>query len=588
MKDKTHNTPTSKSPLKRFCRFFLFFSVPLFFACNNSTINTIEQKTLARIDSMPNHPQPYKMIDWHDKAINFDNIIFNHKAKGEYLPFIWLDNAKRNFNQATFGLYTVIGDVRQGPEVNNGEFHEAINSLGAILSAGLVGIDKTNQNGYNYVQMVQNYFNCDNGWNIMMNNTCPEVALLGGGYGRDWWYDVYPNVLYYAVCDIFPEIKRADSIQHIIAEQFYKADSVLNGNYDYSYFDYAQMKGMRNHIPYQQDAAAGHAYVLLSAYKKYNNEKYLNGAKSAIEALLSQKESRYYEVLMPFGAYTAARLNAEFNTNYNISKILNWTFEGCFAKDGRYGWGVINDTWGKFDVSGIQGSLTHDEGYGFLMNTFDLAIPLVPMVRYQPQYANTIGKWLLNAANATRLFYPYEIPDQNQWLPEEKAITKNVIAYEGLKKTDVYNKEELKGVSPVALGDGPHWVVNQPNISMFSIYGSAHSGIFGSIITKTNVEEIIQIDCLATDFYRNKAYPTYLYFNPFNETKTIDFYNNDNQPVDLYDAITHTIIAKNIKTHGSFAIPGNNSRLLVVIPAQSKIITKGNKQYVNDIIIAYQ
>ncbi|MDA3853701.1 MAG: hypothetical protein PF444_05605, partial [Bacteroidales bacterium] len=194
---------------------------------------------------MPNHPKPYKIIDWHDKAVNFDDIVFNHSAKGEYFPFIWLDSAKRNIDQTTFGLFTVIGDVRQGSEVNNGEFHEAINSMGALLSAGLVGIDKTNQNGYNYVKMVQNYFNTDNGWDIMMNNTCPEVALLGGGYGRDWWYDVYPNVLYYAVCDVFPEVNRADSIQHIIAEQFYKADSVLQGNYDYSFFDYHQMKGMK-------------------------------------------------------------------------------------------------------------------------------------------------------------------------------------------------------------------------------------------------------------------------------------------------------------------------------------------------------
>ncbi len=55
----------------------------------------------------------------------------------------------------------------------------------------------------------------------------------------------------------------------MIAEQFCKADSVLNGNYDYSYFDYAQMKGMINQIPLQQDAAGGHGYVLYAAYKQF-------------------------------------------------------------------------------------------------------------------------------------------------------------------------------------------------------------------------------------------------------------------------------------------------------------------------------
>ena len=170
-------------------------------ACNQLN-NDVEQVGLVKVDEMPKNPSPYKMLDWYEKAKNFDEVIFNHQNDSHGEPFIWLDTAKRNFPQTTFGLYTVIGDVRQGTEVNNGEFHEAINSLGALMSAGLVGIDKTSQHGYNYVKMVQNYFNRDNGWNIMMNNTCEEVALLGGGYGRDWWYDVYPNVLYLSLIHI--------------------------------------------------------------------------------------------------------------------------------------------------------------------------------------------------------------------------------------------------------------------------------------------------------------------------------------------------------------------------------------------------
>ena len=286
----------------------------------------------------------------------------------------------------------------------------------------------------------------------MMNNTSAEVAMQGGGYGRDWWYDVFPNVLYYAVSDLFPGVVRADSLLKIIAEQFFKADSVMDGNYDYSYFDYSLMEGKINQITYQQDAAAGHAWVLYSAYQKFGDERYLQGAISALDALYSQSESRFYEVLMPFGAYTASRLNAEKGTKYDISKILDWTFDGCTSEDGRKGWGIINDHWGEYDVSGIQGNIIQEGGYGFLMNTFDMAWPLVAMVRYEPQYAEIIGKWMLNASNAARLFYPYEIPDKNQWLPEEKAITRNVIAYEGLKKTDAYKKESLIGVSPCRTG----------------------------------------------------------------------------------------------------------------------------------------
>ena len=59
---------------------------------------------------------------------------------------------------------------------NNGVFHESLNSLGSVLGATLVGIDKSNQDELNYVEMVQNYFNSDNGWNIIMNKS-PDNKL---------------------------------------------------------------------------------------------------------------------------------------------------------------------------------------------------------------------------------------------------------------------------------------------------------------------------------------------------------------------------------------------------------------------------
>lgn len=545
------------------------------------------QITIDRIASMPDQPEPFKIIDWREKALGFDRYVFDQSLQGEYRPFLWVDEAKRNFNQNTIGMFTTIGDVRQGPKGNK-EFHEALCAMGAVLGAGLVGIDKTNQDGVNYVKMVQNYFNAENGWKIMMDNTNPAVAKLGGGYGRDWWYDVFPNVLFYGVCELYPNVPRADSLQHIIAEQFFKADSVLKGNYDYSYFDYSTMTGKVNNIPHQQDASAGHAYVLLCAYEKFKDERYLRGAKSAMDAFVNQKESRFYEVLMPFGALVAARLNAEYGGHYDVKKILDWTFEGCKASDGRTGWGVIAERWGDYDVHGLQGSITDGGGYAFLMNSFDLAWPLVPMVRYDSRYANAIGKWMLNVTNAARLCYPYEIDDQHQWLPEKKEITKNVIAYEGLRKEDyVYKKPTLKGVSPVALGDGPQWVKGQPEISMFSLYSSAQVGIFGALVRKTNVEKILQINCTATDFYARKSFPTFLYYNSYAEAKEVCYANANSSPVDLYDALRHELVATNVKEQGCFSIPAKTSALIVVLPAGSQIQKKDKAYAVGETVIAY-
>ena len=240
----------------------------------------VQQKNLQRIDAMAEWPKPFGIIDYKQLAKNFDKKVYDFSAHGDYWPLIWVDSSNKNFNQATVGLYTAIGDARQGKN-NKGMFHEALNSMGAVLGASLVGIDKSKQQ-YNYVGMLKNYFNRETGWNIMMNNTCPEVALLGGGYGRDWWYDVYPNLLFYAIYNLYPEEKDFDWIAKTIADKFYSADSALNGNYNYTYFNYGAMQPHKTEICIQPDAAAGHAWVLYMAYKKFGDRKYLNGAYSVI------------------------------------------------------------------------------------------------------------------------------------------------------------------------------------------------------------------------------------------------------------------------------------------------------------------
>lgn len=561
----------------------LFFGILFVFpACRETNFgDPVKQVSISRIDQMPNLPEPYKILDWRKKALDFDAYVFNFDTRICGNPVIWLDSAQRNIPQTTFGLYTAVNDSRQGPKNNNGEFHESLNSLAALLGGGLVGIDKTSQNGYNYVKMVPNYFNSDNGWNIVMNNTCPEVALLGGGYGRDWWYDVFPNVLYYAVCDVFPGVSGADSIQHVIAEQFCKADSVLNGNYDYSYFDYSQMKGMVNNIPLQQDAAGGHAYVLYAAYKKFGDPRYLQHAKSALEALLSQKESRFYEILLPMSAIVASRLNAEEGTQYDVKKILDWTFDGCQNPNGRYGWGVMAGRWGDYDVSGLQGSILDGGGYAFFMNSVKLTWPLVPMVKYEPQFATAIGKWMLNNVNACRLFYPGEIDDEHQWLPEMKGLTDNNIAYEGLRKTDCYGKESLKGIEPVALGDGPNWTPANPAESMFSLYSTSPVGILGAMVSETSESGILRINCNTTDFYSERPYPVYLYYNPHAENKVIDYYSEEK--VDLFDIVTKKYIARGKSGSFEIELPALNASVIVELPSGMKlrsvdgrIVTKDN------------
>jgi len=261
-------------------------------------------------------------------------------------------------------------------------------------------------------------------------------------------------------------------------------------------------------------------------------------------------------------------------------------FDGCQAKDGRYGWGVIAEKWGDYDVYGMQGSITDGGGYGFFMNSVAMAWPLVPMVKYEPQYAKTIGKYMLNVVNASRLFYPDQVDNAHQWLPEMKDLTNGIIGYEGVRKMDDYNKQALKGISPVSTGDGPKWVAGQPKESMFSLYSTSIVGVFGAIVHTTDVDGILALDCNITDFYAENKYPVFLYYNPYTEIKTVSYSSTDN--VDLFDIVSKKYLARKSTGNISIELPAGEAVLIVELPAGTRLKTEGSKVKAGDVVIAYK
>ena len=177
------------------------------------------------------------------------------------------------------------------------------------------------------------------------------------------------------------------------------------------------------------------------------------------------------------------------------------------------------------------------------------------------------------------------MPDSLQAIPEHKAITRDVIAYEGVIKESIY--PEFKGITPFAQGDGPLWYPNMPKETMFSVYGSGHVGFFGGIIKSTNVPEILQINCTMADFFASqKSFETYLYFNPYAESKKVDIDLGQNT-YHLYDLNSKKILAKNAKGKTDFTIPAQSSTVLVLIPIDKKFMTKDGKLYAEDVVVDY-
>jgi hypothetical protein len=310
------------------------------------------------------------------------------------------------------------------------------------------------------------------------------------------------------------------------------------------------------------------------AYAKWNDPKYLQAADWGMSFLQGRRSSPFYEVLLPYGAYIAARMNAELGRDYDVLKLLNWCFDGY--SEPRPGWGVIASTLGGYDCHGLVGSNTDGGGYAFAMNTFSMAAPLVPLVRYDTRFARSIGKWMLNAANNARLFYSDSLPEDHQSSAFWDGDPGHVVAYEGLRKSRAGNSPYATGD---ALGDG--WAPTD-----FGLYGSSHVGIFGGIIGPTNDEKILQLDCLVTDFYHDAAYPTYLYFNPYVVKRTVEI-DVGPRPVDLYDAVTHKFVKVNITGLTSFDIAADSAAVIVVTPNGGKVEYLGRRMLIDGVVVDY-
>ena len=534
------------------------------------TIAQTSQINIPRIEAMSNEPSPYNLLNWKKIAQQYDSFVYNVNLSGLYLPLVSVGKDGINYPEnKTIRMHTYVG-------TNSPNGSEGINVLPSLVSASLNGIDKSNQFGQDWLTMSQDFFNKANGENIYLNNA-------GSGSGSDWWYDVMPNVFFYQLFDLYKNHSTETIYQfNTVANQFFSSVKAMEANdapwtipnMNYRAWNFKTMKGNANGVK-EPEAAGGYAWILYNAYRQTGKKDYLKGAEWALEFLSNYQGNPSYELQLPYGTLTAAKMNAEIGTRYNIEKMVNWSFD----KGPLRNWGTIVGRWGSFDVSGLVGE-ANDKGndYAFQLNGLHQAAALLPMVRYDKRFARAIGKWILNLANATRLFYPGYLPEQLQdasaW--SAKYDPGHVIGYEALR-------QKLNGLSPVSTGDalGGGWAATN-----LSLYSTSSIGYLGAIVETTNVEKILKLDLLKTDFFHDKAYPSYLLFNPFNSSQTVEI-NVGTTKVDIYESISERFIATNVSDLTSILIPANQAVMIVLAPVNAAPIYQSNKFMLNDIVVDY-
>ena len=142
------------------------------------------------------------------------------------------------------------------------------------------------------------------------------------------------------------------------------------------------------------------------------------------------------------------------------------------------------------------------------MNSYAAAGIIAPVVRYEPQYARLLGRWLLHVAANANLFYPDTLPTNMQssaaWVQQTGVQS---ISYEGVR--------HLGATTPYATGDA-----TEP-IQDLNPYGAWGSGYMAALFQTSNVPGILQIDCVATEAFPPPACPTFLLYNPYAVAKQV-------------------------------------------------------------------
>lgn len=546
-----------------------FLSFTLLFT-STVLLAQVGQIAIPRIDQMPNQPAPYNVRNWKQVALRYDSFVYDVQKTGQYLPLCYIKPAGLNYPQnPVFGLHTYVG-------TNSPFGNEAINVLPSIVGATLVGADKSNQFGRNWVQMSQDFFNKANGENLYLNNA-------GSSSGSDWWYDMMPNMYFYQLYNLYPNLgAEAEAQFSAIADRFLEAIRAMGGSdapWEPAYMNYRawKFKTMEpNAAGVKEPEAAGpFAWVLYHAWKKTGNPEYLKGAEWAMEFLSNWQSNPSYELQLPYGTYIAAKMNAELGTKYDVEKMVNWSFNRGELR----GWGTVVGTWGGFDVSGMVGE-ANDAGndYAFQMNGLHQAAALVPMVRYDKRFARSIGKWMLNLANANRLYYPGFLPsnlqDASAW--SNANDPQQVIAYEALR-------QKFQNLSPYSTGDALQGGWAATNLAL---YGTSSIGYLGCLIEKTNVDKILRLDLRKTDFYGVEGYPTYLYYNPLGTAQLVQL-DAGAAPVDVYEALSESFVQQNASGVINLSIPAGQAVLVTLAPAGGTVTYDKNKMLVNGLVVDF-
>ncbi|MGC9261498.1 MAG: hypothetical protein ACP5I8_15655 [Phycisphaerae bacterium] len=545
------------------------------------------QRSITIVDLMPNLPQPYHMRNWAKISRAFYTLLLDRQARGPFLPLTHIVRNARH-NPIAFVIPAYVSRV---PDTRSKG--QAFTEMGAVWGATLVGRNMSSTGRIDYVRLLDNFFVPKMGHGLFS-----DYIGSASGVQKTAWYTLFPDITAAAISARYPAEKTLATMCRATARTWAEAIPHFrkrDGRYDFNDrgFDFSTMRPVYDGRWCEPDMAASIAWVEYMAWRRWHDPAFLHGAKACMQYLsaLPPTDNPSFEVQIPFGTLAAVRMNAELGMNYPTQKFVYW----CFSRynEGRP-WAVEAARWGGKDVDGLVGGINCAPwrqwgvgGNAYFLETLTQLWALAPIPRYDQRYAVVVGKWILNAANASRLFYGKFHSLEHQSDPDWK-LGRSLVPYEELKYRHDYPGQPL-----IATGDNKTFldpkypVFNRgKDATNYGLYGGVYVGVLGALVEKTNVRGILQINLRATDTSAPAGYPTFLFYNPHRHMKAVRI-NVGSKEVNLYNTITGTFTAHHVSGAAAVSVPGDSAVVLVYTPADGKVSYRSHETLVNGRVIDY-
>lgn len=276
----------------------------------------------------------------------------------------------------------------------------------------------------------------------------------------------------------------------------------LNYDFNHQSFHFGLMEPRTCKPQYRQpDSAGGYAYNMLFAALHADRPYYMEESLHAIRLYERMPANPWYEIPNTSAALMAAAWLDAHGHPRDIDRIAGWLF------DHEHG-PLQTGKWGNEEIDGLMMGWFGDTralamSSAYSMETFMPLQFFLPAVRYCPQLADAVGKYVRCMLSNFQLFYARG----SQPLYETRPDLDASIPYEKLEVV-------RDGHSPAACGD---WHGHR------SIYGSGYLMWLEAMARPTSHADVFALDLSLTDWLAGERYPVYLLRNPSGEALEVAF-----------------------------------------------------------------